>query len=177
MRCPFCHHGDDRVVDSRTSREGRAVRRRRECLRCSRRFTTYEYIEERPLTVHKRDGESEPYDRRKLLLSIQIACAKRPITPAEIDTLVEAIERELDHREEAEVSSEELGQMVMERLRSRDHVAYVRFASVYRNFQDPEEFSRELRDLAARVAETEVRRFQRELPLQPDEETEAADAG
>ena len=164
------------MVDSRTSREGRAVRRRRECLRCSRRFTTYEYIEERPLTVFKRDGESEPYDRRKLLRSIQIACAKRPITGAEIDTLVEAIERELDHREDADVASEELGRMVMDRLRSRDHVAYVRFASVYRNFQDPEEFYQELRDLADKEAQTEVRRFQRELPLQPDEETEAADA-
>lgn len=165
------------MVDSRTSREGRAVRRRRECLRCTRRFTTYEYIEERPLTVHKRDGESEPYDRRKLLTSIQIACAKRPITPAEIDTLVEGIERELDHREDAEVSSEELGRMVMERMRSRDHVAYVRFASVYRNFQDPEEFYQEIRDLAEKDAQVQVRRFQRELPLQPDEETEAADAG
>ncbi len=127
--------------------------------------------------MHKRDGESEPYDRRKLLLSIQIACAKRPITPAEIDTLVEAIERELDHREEAEVTSEELGKMVMDRLRSRDHVAYVRFASVYRNFQDPEEFYRELRDLADREVQTEVRRHQRELPLQPHEETEPPDAG
>jgi transcriptional repressor NrdR len=177
VRCPFCHHADDRVVDSRTSREGRAVRRRRECLRCTRRFTTYEYIEERPLTVFKRDGESEPYDRRKLLRSIQIACAKRPITSAEIDTLVEAIEREMDHREDAEVSSEELGRMVMERMRSRDHVAYVRFASVYRNFQDPEEFYQEIRDLAEKEAQSELRRFQRELPLQPEKETEAAETG
>ena len=177
MRCPFCQHLEDRVVDSRSSREGRAVRRRRECMACARRFTTYEYIEERPLTVFKRDGESEPYDRRKLLRSIQIACAKRPITSAEVDTLVEAIERELDHREDAEVTSEELGRMVMERLRSRDHVAYVRFASVYRNFQDPEEFYREIRDLAEKEAQTEVRRFQRELPLQPEKETEGAEAG
>jgi transcriptional repressor NrdR len=177
MRCPFCHHQDDRVVDSRTSREGRAVRRRRECLRCSRRFTTYEYIEERPLTVFKRDGESEPYDRRKLLRSIQIACAKRPITAAEVDTLVESLERELDRREEAEVGSKEIGEMVMERLKTRDHIAYVRFASVYRNFQDPEEFYEELRDLADRTAQSEVARFQRELPLNPDEETEAPDAG
>ena len=151
------------------------MRRRRECLRCTRRFTTYEYIEERPLTVFKRDGESEPYDRRKLLRSIQIACAKRPITSAEVDTLVEAIERELDHREDAEVTSEELGRMVMERLRARDHVAYVRFASVYRNFQDPEEFYQEIRDLAEKEAQTELRRFQRELPLQPEKETEGAE--
>ncbi len=140
MRCPFCHHGDDRVVDSRTSREGRAVRRRRECLRCSRRFTTYEYIEERPLQVLKRDGEREPYDRRKLLTSIQIATAKRPISPTEIDRIVEEIERELDRRESGEVESQELGQMVMDRLKSRDHIAYVRFASVYRNFREAKDF-------------------------------------
>jgi transcriptional repressor NrdR len=103
VRCPFCHHTDDRVVDSRTSREGRAVRRRRECLRCQRRFTTYEYIEERPLQVLKRDGEREPYDRRKLLRSIQIATAKRPVSNTDVDAVVEEIERELDRRESGEV--------------------------------------------------------------------------
>jgi transcriptional repressor NrdR len=176
MRCPFCHHQDDRVVDSRTSREGRAVRRRRECLRCQRRFTTYEYIEERTTVVQKRDGETEAYDRRKLLRSIQVAVAKRPISPSEVDSLVEDIERELDRREEAVVSSEELGGMVMERLKTRDHIAYVRFASVYRNFQDAEEFYQELRELAEREAQAEVRRFQAELPLQGGE-TETAGAG
>lgn len=169
MRCPFCHHSDDRVVDSRTSREGRAVRRRRECLRCGRRFTTYEYIEERPLQIFKRDGEAEPYDRRKLLRSIQIACAKRPISPAEIDTLVEDIERDLDRRDDTEVRSGEIGEMVMGRLKTRDHIAYVRFASVYRNFQDPTEFYDELKDLADRSAQTEIRRYQQELPLPLDE--------
>jgi transcriptional repressor NrdR len=167
VRCPFCHHADDRVVDSRTSREGRAVRRRRECLRCGRRFTTYEYIEERPLTVAKRDGEMDPYDRRKLLRSIQIACAKRPVSNADIDAMVEDIERELDRREEAAVESRELGGMVMDRLKSRDHIAYVRFASVYRNFQDPTEFYEELKDLAERSARTELKRVQEELPLEP----------
>lgn len=171
MRCPFCHHADDRVVDSRTSREGRAVRRRRECLRCGRRFTTYEYIEERPLTVTKRDGETDAYDRRKLLRSIQIACAKRPLSNADIDAMVEDIERDLDRREDGAVESRELGGMVMERLKSRDHIAYVRFASVYRNFQDPTEFYDELRDLAERSARNEMKRFQEELPLDPEDGT------
>ena len=175
MRCPFCHHQDDRVVDSRTSREGRAVRRRRECLRCQRRFTTYEYIEERTTVVEKRDGETEAYDRRKLVRSIQVAVAKRPVSPAEVEALVEDIERALDRREDAAVSSGEIGEMVMERLKARDHIAYVRFASVYRNFQDAEEFYQELRELAEREAQAEVRRFQAELPLAG--ETDAGGAG
>jgi transcriptional repressor NrdR len=177
MRCPFCHHQDDRVVDSRTSREGRAVRRRRECLRCGRRFTTYEYIEERTLVVQKRDGETEAYDRRKLVHSIQVAVAKRPISPTEVESLVEDIERELDRREEATASSEEIGGMVMDRLKTRDHIAYVRFASVYRNFQDAEEFYDELRELAEREAQAEVRRFQAELPLAGAGESEPAAEG
>jgi transcriptional repressor NrdR len=176
MRCPYCHHTDDRVVDSRTSREGRAVRRRRECIRCGRRFTTYEYIEERPLQVVKRDGEPEPYDRRKLLRSIQVACAKRPVSPAEIDTIVEDIERELDRSDDSEIESRSIGGMVMERLKSRDHIAYVRFASVYRNFQDPEEFMEELKELAERRVQVEVRRYQRELPLAPEGEEAAREA-
>lgn len=175
MRCPFCHHADDRVVDSRTSREGRAVRRRRECIRCGRRFTTYEYIEERPLQVVKRDGETEPYDRRKLLRSIQVATAKRPVSPAEIDMLVEDIERALDRRDESEVESHRVGEMVMERLKARDHIAYVRFASVYRNFQDPAEFYDELKELAARTAQSEIRRYQRELPLPASDDAEPSD--
>ena len=165
MRCPFCNHSEDRVVDSRTSREGRAVRRRRECLQCGRRFTTYEYVEERPLQVVKRGGESEPYDRRKLLLSIQVAAAKRPIGAAEIDALIEEIERDLDRSDALEVESRRLGEMVMERLKARDHIAYVRFASVYRNFQDLTEFYEELKDLDARAAQSELLRYQRELPF------------
>jgi transcriptional repressor NrdR len=163
MRCPFCQHSEDRVVDSRSSREGRAVRRRRECIRCRRRFTTYEYIEERPLHVRKRDGEVESYDRRKLVRSIQIASAKRPVSPTEIDAMVEEIERVLDHSDEVEIGSQGLGEMVMERLRTHDHIAYVRFASVYRNFQDPTEFYEELRELNARKAHEEMSRHQ--LPL------------
>ncbi len=156
---------EDRVVDSRASREGRAVRRRRECLQCGRRYTTYEYIEERPLQVVKRNGELESYDRRKLLLSIQVATAKRPIAPGDIDDVVEDIERVLDRSDATEIESRQLGEMVMERLKSRDHIAYVRFASVYRNFQDIAEFYEEIRDLDERTVPSEVRRYQRELPL------------
>ena len=154
-------------MDSRTSREGRAVRRRRECLQCARRFTTYEYVEERPLQVVKRDGAVEPYDRRKLLRSIELSTAKRPVTSAEIDALIEDIEHHLDRSDDAEVESRMLGEMVMERLKVRDHIAYVRFASVYRNFQDLTEFYEELKDLDARSAQRELRRYQQELPLDP----------
>ena len=162
------------MVDSRTSREGRAVRRRRECLRCQRRFTTYEYIEERTLQVVKRDGETEPFEHRKLLHSIEVASAKRPITPAEIETIVEDIERELDRREAGEVSSTDIGHMVMQRLKERDQIAYVRYASVYRNFADVQEFEEELRELRDLAALREVRRYQRELPLAEDEDDAAA---
>lgn len=170
MRCPYCSHIEDRVVDSRTSREGRAVRRRRECLECGRRFTTYEYIEERPLQVVKRSGEIEPYDRRKLLTSIQVAAAKRPIAGADIDEMVEEIERTLDRSDATEISTGVLGEMVMDRLKIRDHIAYVRFASVYRNFQDLTEFYEELRELDERSAQHELRRYQQELPLGPQSE-------
>lgn len=156
---------EDRVVDSRASREGRAVRRRRECLECGRRYTTYEYIEERPLQVVKRSGEIEPYDRRKLLTSIQVAAAKRPIAGAEIDEIIEEIERVLDRSDSMELESGALGELVMERLKVRDHIAYVRFASVYRNFQDLTAFFEELRDLDERSMHRELRRYQGELPL------------
>jgi transcriptional repressor NrdR len=156
---------EDRVVDSRASREGRAVRRRRECLECGRRYTTYEYIEERPLQVVKRSGEIEPYDRRKLLTSIEVAAAKRPVSSSEIDEIVEDIERALDRSDSMEIPSGQLGEMVMSRLKVRDHIAYVRFASVYRNFQDLTEFYEEIRDLDERSAQRELRRYQQELPL------------
>jgi transcriptional repressor NrdR len=165
MRCPYCHETEDRVVDSRTSREGRAVRRRRECLSCSRRFTTYEYVEERPLQVLKQDGSSEPYDRRKLLRAVRLPCAKRPISLTEIETIVDEIEDEVARLGRDEVESGVLGELVMNRLKARDHVAYVRFASVYRNFQDIDEFYEELRELDARRAREALRESQRELPL------------
>lgn len=165
MRCPYCHETEDRVVDSRTSREGRAVRRRRECLSCGRRFTTYEYVEERALQVIKQDGSVEPYDRRKLLRSIRLPCAKRPITISEIEAMVDEIEDELTRRPNDEVESRVIGEMVMERLKGRDHVAYVRFASVYRKFLDIDEFVEELRELSTRRARAVLNESQAELPL------------
>ncbi len=165
MRCPFCSSTDNRVVDSRISREGRAVRRRRECLACHRRFTTYEYVEERPLLVRKRDGTTERYERRKLLESIEISCVKRPIEPSDIEAMVDQVEDALARRGEDEVDSRTIGELVMDQLKGRDHVAYVRFASVYRNFQDLEEFYEELRELSARRARAALSRDQAELPL------------
>jgi transcriptional repressor NrdR len=166
MRCPFCQHLEDRVVDSRASREGRAVRRRRECTSCARRYTTYEYIEERPLQVVKRTGEIEPYDRRKILRSVEVAAAKRPIPAATIDAIVEDLEHLLDRTDVQEVESRRLGELVMERLKVHDHIAYVRFASVYRNFKDLTEFYEELKDLDERATRIELRRVQQELPLE-----------
>jgi transcriptional repressor NrdR len=163
MRCPYCHETEDRVVDSRTSREGRAIRRRRECLGCGRRFTTYEVVEERPVQVIKTDASVERFDRAKLLRSIRLPCVKRPVTGAEIDDMVDAIEDELSGREQ--VPSRELGEMVMDRLREKDYVAYVRFASVYRNFQDIDEFVEELEELGEARARSELRKNQAELPL------------
>lgn len=165
MRCPFCHGMEDRVVDSRTSQEGRAVRRRRECLGCTRRFTTYEYVEERPLLIAKQDGSSEPFDRHKVLKSIQLPCAKRPITGSEIELMVNAVEDELAKLNQDEVPSEKIGELVMDQLRIRDYVAYVRYASVYRNFQDLDEFYEELRDLTDKQARAALSRSQVELPL------------
>ncbi len=165
MRCPYCEGTEDRVVDSRTSRGGRAVRRRRECLACGRRFTTYEYVEQRPLQVLKRDGTSEPYERRKLLRSFRLPCAKRPISLSEIEAMVDEIEDELGRAAKEEVESRVIGEMVMERLRKKDYVAYVRFASVYRNFQDLDEFAAELADLKARRARQALNEDQAELPL------------
>ncbi len=165
MRCPYCEGTEDRVVDSRTSRGGRAVRRRRECLACGRRFTTYEYVEQRPLQVLKRDGTSEPYERRKLLRSFRLPCAKRPISLSEIEAMVDEIEDELGRAAKEEVESRVIGEMVMERLRKKDYVAYVRFASVYRNVQDLDEFAAELADLKARRARQALNEDQAELPL------------
>jgi len=141
------------------------VRRRRECLSCSKRFTTYEYVEERQLLVTKRDGSSQPYDRQKVLKSVQLPCAKRPITGSEIDAMVNTIEDELARLNTDEVESDRIGELVMEQLRLRDHVAYVRYASVYRNFRDLDEFYEELKDLSDRQAQAALRRSQVELPL------------
>src|SRR5688500_4618959 len=165
MRCPYCQGTEDRVVDSRSSREGGAIRRRRECLQCGRRFTTYEYVEERQLQVVKRDGTVENYDRRKMLRSLRLACVKRPITGPDIEAIATEIEEQIGRQAKDEIETRRLGEMVMERLKSRDYVAYVRFASVYRNFQDIDEFYEELRELSARRARAALNEGQAELPL------------
>jgi transcriptional repressor NrdR len=165
MRCPYCQGTEDRVVDSRSSREGGAIRRRRECLQCGRRFTTYEYVEERQLQVVKRDGTVENYDRRKMLRSLRLACVKRPLTGPDIEAIATDIEDHIGRMSKDEIETRLLGEMVMERLKSRDYVAYVRFASVYRNFQDIDEFYEELRELSARRARAALNEGQAELPL------------
>ncbi len=140
MKCPFCGHPDDKVVDSRTIREGELIRRRRECLECTKRFTTYERIEEIPLMVAKKDGRREPFDRSKIVIGVLKACEKRPVGIEQIEDLVDRIEKSINSSLDKEVSSEAIGSMVMEELRELDEVAYVRFASVYRQFKDIDEF-------------------------------------
>ena len=150
MRCPFCQHLEDRVVDSRETRDGSTIRRRRECLRCGRRFTSYEQIEAVPLRVVKRDGRREPFQRQKLLSGLLRAAEKRPIETATLEGLADTIERRLHAAREREVSTEVIGRMVMERLREIDQVAYVRFASVYLRFEDLDAFMDVLQGLLAR---------------------------
>ncbi|MGH7481719.1 MAG: transcriptional regulator NrdR [Longimicrobiales bacterium] len=165
MRCPYCHETEDRVVDTRASREGAAVRRRRECLSCTRRFTTYEYVEERVLQVRKRDDSLEPYDRQKLVRAVRLSCAKRPVPLSALEALVDEVEDALNGLGQEEIPSRAIGEEVMERLKGTDHVAYVRFASVYREFGDIEEFYQELRDLETRLAHATQSENQAELPL------------
>ena len=148
MRCPYCNFEDSRVIDSRTSNEGRVVRRRRECLSCQKRFTTKEYLEEVPLIVVKGDGRREPFNREKILHGIQVACSKRPVSTEAIDHLVDVVEAKLRDGNRDEVSSRQIGQLIMDGLRGVDEVAYVRFASVYRKFQAKEEFLEELKGLS-----------------------------
>ncbi len=147
MRCPFCAHMEDRVVDSRESREGDVIRRRRECVRCGRRFTSYEKIESRSFQVVKRDQRREPYDREKLMRGLQVACRKRPVPQGELDRVADSIEAAIYDSGEREISSQQLGRMVIDRLRELDPVAYVRFASVYRRFEDVDAFVKELHRL------------------------------
>ena len=146
MRCPSCGNLESKVVDSRPSEDGTAIRRRRECLDCGRRFTTYERLGENPLIVIKADGSSEAYDRQKLMRGL-IACGKRPVSPEQIASLVDSIETELRNASCNEIRSKELGDMVLVRLAKLDDVAYVRFASVYKDFQNVEEFSEALKEL------------------------------
>lgn len=147
MRCPFCSEKDGKVVDSRTSKEGDAIRRRRECLNCGRRFTTYERIEEVAQMVVKKDGRREPFDRWKLKSGILKAVEKRPVAMDQVDALIDDVERTLFNASDHEVSTESIGAAVMDRLRQLDKVAYVRFASVYRQFRDINEFMDELKEM------------------------------
>ena len=145
MNCPFCGHDEDRVVDSRAVKDGRGVRRRRECIQCNERFTTYEYIEKVELMVVKNDGRQEPFDRGKLIEGLRLACKKRPIGPKKIESMVDEAEKRLHALSKGEVSSKHIGEVVMDVLRETDEVAYVRFASVYRKFQDKGQFLEELK--------------------------------
>ena len=147
MRCPSCGYLESKVVDSRAADDGASIRRRRECLACGARFTTYERLAENPILVIKTDGSSEVFDREKLMRGLLIACAKRPITPEKIDALIASIEAELRNAQRTEIKSKDLGDMVLARLAGLDEVAYIRFASVYKDFQSVEEFSRALGEL------------------------------
>ncbi len=147
MNCPFCGHLQDKVVDSRESKEGDVIRRRRECLACERRFTTYERIDEIPFMVVKKDGRREKFDRQKVLAGLLKACEKRPVAMARLAEIVDEIEGRLLESPEREISTTEIGELLMDRLRNLDKIAYVRFASVYRDFQDEEAFFNELKNL------------------------------
>jgi transcriptional repressor NrdR len=146
MKCPFCANGENRVIDSRISKDGNAIRRRRECLACEKRFTTYEFVEEVLPMVVKKDGRREAFDRQKILAGIKKACEKRPISTDAIETLVENIEQACQEFQGKEIPSSMVGEKVMKELQSLDGVAYVRFASVYRQFRDVGEFLEELKD-------------------------------
>jgi transcriptional repressor NrdR len=145
MKCPECGHEEDKVVDSRPHQDGRAIRRRRECLKCGKRYTTFEYIETGSLTVLKTDDRREPFDRNKLLHGIKLACNKRPVTSFEIDNMVAEIEGELNATGKSEILSKDIGELVMAKLKTVDEIAYVRFASVYRKFADTAEFLEEMK--------------------------------
>ena len=147
MRCPFCQNMDDRVIDSRLSKDGDMIRRRRECSHCQRRFTTYERVEETLPLVIKKDGRRETFDRGKILAGLQRACEKRPISVEVLEKLIDRIEQRLQDAGEREVHSREIGEQIMQQLQNLDEVAYVRFASVYRSFKDVNEFMNEVKEL------------------------------
>ena len=147
MKCPFCNHPESKVIDSRESKKGLSIRRRRECISCRRRFTTYEKIEEIPYMVVKKDGSRQPFDGQKLLRGLLKACEKRPIPVRKLEEIVEDIENKVQERPDKEIKASEIGHTVMEKLKALDKVAYVRFASVYREFKDVMEFKQELESL------------------------------
>jgi transcriptional repressor NrdR len=150
MKCPFCGHTEDKVIDSRSSNEDKSVRRRRECLKCKRRFTTYEYIEDIPLMVIKKDGRREAFDRNKIISGILKACEKRPVSMEKVEAIVDRVEKDLQKNFDKEVKAQDIGELVMDHLHKLDEVAYVRFASVYRQFKDINHFMKELKDLLGR---------------------------
>ena len=150
MKCPFCGHAENKVIDSRISKDGKAVRRRRECLNCTKRFTTYEYVEDVLPMVVKKDGRREQFDRQKILNGVKKACEKRPISMESIDKLVENVEQACQELQIEEISSTLIGEKIMNELKAFDGVAYVRFASVYRQFRDVGEFMSELKDLLSK---------------------------
>ena len=147
MRCPFCGHLEDKVVDSRESKEGDSIRRRRECLLCGRRFTSYERIDEIPYMVVKKDGRRETFERNKIMAGLMRACEKRPISAAQLEAIVNEVEKNVQDSQDRELSTSEIGKIIMKRLKALDKVAYVRFASVYLEFEDVSEFMTELKVL------------------------------
>jgi transcriptional repressor NrdR len=147
MRCPFCAHLEDKVVDSREAKDGDSIRRRRECLGCGRRFTSYERIDEIPYMVVKKDGKREAFDRAKIMAGLLRACEKRPISTAQLEAIVDSAERHVQDSLDRELATSEIGKVIMRRLKALDKVAYVRFASVYLEFEDVSEFMTELKDL------------------------------
>jgi len=149
MKCPYCGFGESKVIDSRPAEEGASIRRRRECLSCSKRFTTYETVESLPMVVVKKDGSRQSFDRRKVLGGMIRACEKRPVPLADLEKIAEEIEQDLQNSMEREIKTNMIGERVMDRLRSVDQVAYVRFASVYRQFKDIDTFMTELTKLLA----------------------------
>ena len=150
MKCPYCGHLGDKVVDSRESREGEVIRRQRECLECGKRFTSYERIDEIPYMVVKKDGTRERFDRQKLIQGLLKACEKRPVSVAAVEGIADRVEATLQDRPEKEIATADIGTFVMEELRKLDKVAYVRFASVYKHFRDISEFVDELKQIAER---------------------------
>lgn len=147
MKCPYCGYKEDKVVDSRATQEQFAIRRRRECLKCGKRFTTYEYIEEVSLMVIKKDGRREPFDRKKILAGIIRACEKRPVSMEKMEEIATQVERAVQKKTDREAPSSKIGELVMEKLKLLDDVAYVRFASVYRQFKDVSQFMSELKEM------------------------------
>jgi len=150
MKCPFCNHNQDKVIDSRATSDKTSIRRRRECLRCQKRFTTYEYVERTPIMVIKKDSRREPFNRSKIREGLIKACQKRPVGLVQIEALIDEVEREIQKKYEREIESGRIGGLVVERLARIDDVAYVRFASVYRQFKDVNQFMRELKDILSK---------------------------